>query len=572
MTSASSFSQAKHFLFISIFLLIVFILAVAVWYLPVLFKGYSAYIITPNALLGADIYQTGLYSMEGDLNILLSSTLIQEQGHLSASGNKLTSYLYAKVFEITGLPSANSFVLLSVFIHALTLLIFTGVVLYLFNSQTAFIFSLVYIFLPFNWLLPYRLGTYEFSLLFLSLFFLLYFRGIKEKYSYIYLPISGIFLALSCFSREALFLIVPFLLVFLYFKKVKRHLFYIFIPFFIITAIFWLPNIAHNSYLQLFTISAPAENKAADFAVYGHIYPDPYTYHFEKEEYLENIKEQIDNNRMVLMEEIDRIRGLKNMGIADISLFDRIRAGLMLGSRHISRFASLEHIGGPFIFLLILLGVWILRQKNKYLYQFFIYWFFSTIFLLAFVILAGRNHLIDFNWAIASLVALGLLFLAKLINGYFNLKEKKRFLVYAALLLLVLYNFVLASHVAWSRAYDNSENLIVEAYSNEIEKLDISDNDVIAVNLKTNGFYALCYLTDKSMVVFQSNTIKNLLEKKKLDFAFKEFGVKYILGYSDALSQQITEQTKVVNITSNSIEVNIEQVSRNKGFFMNLVR
>ncbi|MBU1255264.1 hypothetical protein KKH35_00135, partial [Patescibacteria group bacterium] len=401
--------------------------------------------------------------------------------------------------------------------------------------------------------------------------FLFYFYGIRQKNGYIYLIMAGASLALSCLSREALLLIVPFLLLFLWFEKQKKQLFYIFIPFIIIFAIFWLPNITHNSYLQLFTTHVSEENKSADFGFYGHVYPDPYTYHFKQEEFLTNLKNKIDNNEMVLMAEIDRIRELKNMGIADISLFDRIRTGLMFSSRHVFRFASLEDIGGPFILLLILLGLYSLRQKNRYLYQFFVYWIFSTVFLLAFVVLAGRNHLMDFGWAIALLISLGLMFLAKLISDYFNLEKKKQVFLYIALLFIILYHLVLVNHVAWSRVYDDSSNLMVQSYSQEVKKMDIADKDVIAVGLDSGAIYNLNYITNKSMVIFRPETIKNLLEENKLDWAFEQFGIKYILGYSDELSEEIINQADVVNVASDSLEPVIPEMSRNKGWLMNLV-
>ena len=232
-------NQVKYFLFISIFLLIVFILAVVVWYSPVLFKGYSAYIISTNTVLSQNLYQTGFYSIENDLNVFLSPNLIESQGHISAYGNKLTSLIYAQIFKITGLPQVSDFILLSIFIHALTLLIFTGVVFYLFDFKKALVFSLIYIVLPFNWTLPYKLASYEFTLLFLALFFLFYFYGIKQKkYNYFYLIISGIFLGLACLAKEATLLIAPFLFIFLLLKKQKRYLIYIFIPFSILLAIF----------------------------------------------------------------------------------------------------------------------------------------------------------------------------------------------------------------------------------------------------------------------------------------------------------------------------------------------
>ena len=572
MSEVFSSNRIKRSLWISLFLLAVFILAIAVWYGPVLFKGYAPYKLTNGPLLARNFYQSGFYSMENNLNVSLSSNLIEAQGNPSAGGNKLTVLLYSKAFEIIGLPEADNLIFLSIFIYALTLLIFTGTVLYLFNFRTALIFSLVYILLPFNWQLPYYFCVYEFALFFLSLFFLFYFYGIKQRHNSIYLIIAGIFLALACLSRETLLLIAPFLLVFLWVKQQKSRLFYIFIPFLILLGLFWLPDIKDNSYLQVFFTQTSEEVKSADFNYYGHVYPDPYTYHFEQKEFLENLQKQINENDLVLTKEIDLTRELKNMGILEISLVDRIRAGLMLGSRHIFRFISLEDIGGPFILFLILLGLYSLRRQNRSLYQFFLYWISSSIFLLAFIILVGRNHLMDFNWAIALLISLGILTLSKMIVDYFQFQRKKTMMIYMVILLAVLYHFVLVNHIAWSRAYDNNNNLIVEAYSQEVKKLGIADNDVIAVNLDSPSMYNLNYLTNKSVVVFKSETIENLLAKNKLNFAFEQFGVKYILGYSDELTEKIINQTDIVNIASNSLEPVVPEMSRNKSWFMNLVK
>ena len=401
----------------------------------------------------------------------------------------------------------------------------------------------------------------------MSLFFLLFFYGLKNKYNYIYIPISGIFLALACLSKEALFLIIPFFLLFLWFKKQKKSLLYIFIPFIIIFAIFWLPDISHNSYINLFSSNTSKEVKSADL----HLYPDPYTYYFGQEEFLADLQKKIDNNEIVLIEELDRIKELKNVGVGEISLLDRMRVGSIIGSRHIFRFISLEDIGGSFILFLILLGLCNLKQKNKYLYHFFIYWVISIIFLMSFIVLVVRNHLMDFNWAIALLISLGLVFLIKLISDYFNLKKKKQIFLYIALLFIIIYHLILVNHVTWSRIYDNSNVLKTQAYSQEIKKLNIADNDIIAINLNSDSMYSLNYLTDKSFVIFRSETIESLLKENKLNWAFEQFNVKYVLGYSDELNKKIIKQVDVVNIASDSIDSVEPDISRNKGWLMNLV-
>lgn len=572
MTHIFLTSRIKYSLLISVFLLAVFVLAAVVWYAPVLFKGYAPYKLTNGPILARNIAQSDVYSMENKLNVILASDLVKDQGNLSTGGDKLTFLLYGGVFKIIGLLEADDLIWLSIFIYALTLLVFTGLVLYLFDFKTALIFSLIYIVLPFNWHLPYYFCVYEFALFFLSLFFLFYFYGIKQNYKYIYLVLAGAFLALAGLSREALLLIAPFLIAYLWLKHEKRYLFCVFIPFFIILGLFWLPDIKNNNYLQIFFTQTSEEVRSADFTSYSHIYPDPYTYHFEQKEFLGNIQKQINENNLVLVKEIDLTRELKNLGIIEIGLIDRTKAGFMLGSRHIFRFISLEDIGGPFILFLILLGLYALKQKNRSLYQFFIYWFFSSIFLMSFIILVGRNHLMDFNWAIALLISLGLLTLTKIIINHFQFQTKKAMMIYPAILLAVLYHFVLVGHITWSRTYDNNNNLMVKAYSQEVKKLNIADNDVIAVNLDLPSLYNLNYLTNKSVVLFRPKTIEGLLFKNKLNFAFEQFNIKYVLGYSDELTEKIVNQADIINVASDSLEPAVPEMSRNKGWFMNLVR
>jgi len=550
----------------------IFVLAIIVWYSPVLFKGYPAYTISPNTLLARNLALTDSFSLENDLNILLSTDLIKEQGQLSNYGNKFTSFAYAEIFKVIRFLGENNFILLSIIIHALTLLIFTLTVLYLFNFKIAGIFSLIYIFIPFNWVLPYGPGSYEFALLFCSLFFMFYFLGNKEKQKPLFLIFSGLFLALAGLSKETFLLIAPFLFFYLLFYKKRTALVYIFVFFIAIFGAFWLPSALENTNIKLLFMNVPEQVKSSDFASYGHLFPDPYTYHFEQKEFLADLQNKIDNNKIALMMELDRIKELRNAGEREISLFDRARIGLVIGSRHVFRFISLEDIGGPFIFLLILLGLYSLRQKNRYLYQFFVYWVFSAVFLMSFVVLVGRNHLMDFNWAIALLISLGLIFLVKLINNYFDLKKKKQVFLYIVLLFVVVYHFISVNHVVWSRIYDNSNNLIVNAYSQEIKKINIANKDVIAIGLDSGSMYNLNYLTDRSMIIFRSETVKDLLEENKLDWAFEQFGVKYVLGYSDELSEEIISQADVINIASDSLEPVAIEISRNKGWLMNLVK
>ena len=152
--------------------------------------------------------------------------------------------------------------------------------------------------------------------------------------------------------------------------------------------------------------------------------------------------------------------------------------------------------------------------------------------------------------------------------------EKKKIIYLVQILVLgaLIYNFVLANHVLLGRIYDDTSVLEMENYSKLIKSLDISNEDVIALDLHGGSLYHLNYLTDKSMVIFREKTVKSLIEKNELKSAFEEFNIKYIIGYPEDLSNEIIKRTEIVNISSGPIEAVLPDVSRNKGWLMNLMK
>lgn len=569
----------KNIIKITILGAVVFFLAISVWYSLVLFKGYAPYgVEVGTVILGRNLAQTGVYGAENDLNVLLSSNLVKNQAHISAQGNKLAALLYGEFFKIMGPLSEENLVLFSISLHALSLVIFTLTIFYLFGFKLSLIFSLIYILLPFIWQLPYHLGTYEFALLFFSFFFLFYLCGIKQKRNYIYLGISGIFFALACLSRETLLLFAPFLFIYLWTAKQKRYLLYIFIPFIALFGCLWLPNAlmtgdGGNVNLLHFTTNAPEKLKSADFSRYGHLFPDPYTYHFNKEEFLKDYQNQLDSEKIDFSTKAYLIKSASNIGIRSPGFLERIKVGLVLFSDHLLNFFSLEKIGGPFIFLLMILGIYSLRQKNKYLYVFALGWIFSTIFLLSFFILAARSHLMDFGWVIALFISLGLTTLIKILNEYFGFKQKKSIILSIIIIVMLLHHLLLINHTAWHKLFDRHRiDSLVMVYSQKIEEFNVPDESVIACPLEISHLYRLNYLNNKSLVIFRIETIEDLLDNGKLNSAFEKFEVKYILGYPDELSKKIINQTQSANITNNLSEFSQINASPNKVWLLDLIR
>lgn len=559
---------------ITVFLLAVFFLAVGVWYSPIIFKGYPIQGVSKEIVLARNYYQSGILADQNDLNVTLAPSLVKKEGHPLVLFEYLGSFFYAQIFKITGIPDYHNLVLISLILCALVLVLFTILTLHLFNIKVAAVFSLIYIFSPIGWSLSQSQGDYEFCLLFWALCLIFYFLGIKKtkqsrnKLNNLFFAISGIFLALSALSAEVTLVFALAFFIFLVVKKLKKQLLYIFIPFIILLIIFWLPSVisGENRYLTLFSHKAPEKSV---FSVYTHVFPDPYTYYFEKEEFLGKIKDQ----DLGWIENLQTKKDLTNYGFAGIGFFERIKVGFYILFQHISRFFSLEDFGGPFILLLWILGMIYLKKKNVFLYKLFIYWIGISLFVFSFVILVGRNHLMDFIWPIILGVVLGSFYILQIVKNHFQIKDKKALILDVIIIGLILYSLLLVNHVVLGRKYDKDSVPRSMVYAQEIKKLDIEDMEVIAIPEDFPGQAdTLNYLSNKSLVIFRSSTLNRLLEEDKIKQALEAFDVKYILGYSDELSGRITAETEVINIASNSLEIDIGEISAGKSFFMNIVR
>ncbi|MFH2013665.1 MAG: hypothetical protein ABIJ17_01710 [Patescibacteria group bacterium] len=564
----------KKKLLITIFLLVLFILAVVIWYSPILFKGYSVQPISQDILLARNYSQTGVLAIHDNQGVVISSSMIEERGRYLLASQYLRSFFFAKIFNVIGVPSYNNLILLSIILYALVLLLFVVLILYLFNFKVAIVFSLIYIFSPIGWGLSRILGGYEFCLLFFALFFIFYFIGIKKtekyqnKFNNLFFIISGIFLSLSVLSREATLVFALVFFIFLFIKKFKQQLVYVFVPFILLLIIFWLPSFlsGENIYLSLLTNQPINE---ADSLAQLHIFPDPYTYYFEKEEFLQKFR----NQNLGWSENVETRKILTNFGFEQINLFNRIKVGFYLLFQHTSRFFSLEDFGGPFFALLLILGLIYLRNKYKFLYQISLYWGIISLFVFAFVILVSRNHLMDFIWLLILLITLGLFYLIYIIKDYFKLKGKKAIFFNVIVIGLVLYHLILINHVLLGKIYDDDFMPRSMTYAQEIKEFNIIDTDIIAISGDFPGQgITLNYLTDKSFVIFKESTLEKLLKEGKTKKAFEAFGVKYILGYSDELSKKIINQAEVINIASQSLKIDIREISENKSFLMNLIR
>jgi hypothetical protein len=347
----------------------------------------------------------------------------------------------------------------------------------------------------------------------------------------------------------------------------------LFIPVGLILTIFWLPAIwrGTNDYAKLFVSETQTADQYSDFWYYNHIFPDPYSYHFNRQQTIDKLDQDLISQDSSLVYKLDRLKIGKNMGLRPLNLFEWLAVGTNNLLEHISKYFTIEYIGGPMVSLLLVLGFIEMRKRHCDIYRWFLLWLVATPFLIAYIVLASRNHLMDFSFAIAVLVSLGLIGLSETISRQY-FADKYRRLIGVSLLALTVYGLILANHVYLGRGYDNNPNLGLQFLADKINQANISNETVIAVG-ERSSHPVLNYLTGKSVVYFNPNTIKQLVGEHELQDAFDKFNVKYLAGFDASTTEIILENSSTTNIAVwPDVDKLAPVVSDTKSWLMNLVR
>jgi len=566
---------SKPWAILAISLPFAFVCVTAIWLAPIAFKGYPAIQPEWHMVISARNYaQHGIVGSEDALNRVVSPDTVASSVQTSSLGNKLTSVCYGLLFRLFGDIDWRTLYLLAIIISALSAIIFTIVVFRLLGLIPALLFPFVYAFLPFNAEQSQFVGTYEFSLLFFSLFCLLYFGRFKAKLENYLLPAAGIFLALAGLAREAMYVFVPILGLWLLYKREWKKILLIFIPAAIVILGLPLAFGWHgDDYIKLLTNQeqgAAAVRPYSDFDYYSHLYPDPYTYQFERQAYLAAYKDRISSAGFPAR--IDLLKSANNMGEMKISLWQRFLIGSNNLLAHLARFFSLEVIGGPLVFLMIVFGWWKLRGDKNDLFWLTAWWIGGMTFILSYATLVIRSHLMDYGWLLAALVAFGLYSLRPIVNDLF-LKRSVQAAAFIFVILMFLYSMVLSDRVYWAQSYGNSDFPTMEYLSAQISNYDFSATGVgtIAVGCR-DGHNFFNFTTGKTFIYFDPETVKSLAADNKLNAAFADFGVKYIACFDEADSELILKNSSAKNISSWPQSRVVPAVSSGQSFFLNLVR
>lgn len=534
----------KNIIIVTIFIIFIVSLFRIV---PALYMQYPPSGIYENLILARNLALYGEYKMESDKNIILSSSRIEKEGVQSSLGNKLTPILYSWIFKNFNWAGTNAPVYFSIFLYAFSGVFLFLTVLKLFSVQggpasggdykLAVIFSVFYIFTPVVWLGSLFIGGYEFALFFFSLGLLIYFysdfNNAREypnkinKINYLLLAIALIFLSLAALSRNAYLISIPPILIYDFFKtkSFKRLLWLVFPVLLIIGGFNYFDAVKGNVNYYL-------SGQIGSFTTYGHLFRDPYTYQFEKDQYLEFVRNIHDP---------DISEFLLKYGYV-IPIKERLSMYFNSAVFYPKKILFAAYFGGPLLILLIIFGaIYLYRNKRGIFNYFCLFWL--AFWYLSLVVLKTNNwdHFLEISFPMVLMMSLGFRWLTDKLG--WSIHNKK--FCYMGLFLFIFAQIILANVWLLREAYKSSSLVKYPTMIEGAKQAGLTENDVAAVGFHQTVPEILNYYIDKSYVYFAPETIEKLLKENKLKEVFEYFGVTRFIGYDDETSKEIFRQTGI---------------------------
>ena len=510
-------------------LIFIFLLSLAVRYQPIWHKGYPSDVNANSLILARNLSLTGEYSLEDEKNIILSSDLIKAKGVDSNYPNKLTSVLGRYIFDFFGFNQEFP-IHVSLLVFALTNVLLFLLILKLFNFYLAFLFSLFDIFMPFVIRGSSIAGFYEWAMLFFVAALLIYLTGKKKGFFKLFF--SGLFFGLAFLARNAfLFSFVPFLIYDFWKNRSYKRVIVFFLSFVLVLgtySVFNLPDASSNLYFSTFF-------GKSDIGYEGHLFPDPYTYHFEKEEFIKSIESPTGEQILFLQ----KYEGSVNLSQKISSYFNSFKF-------YVREVFRIINLGGVLILFLLILGAtYLYKKKNPLLKLFYIWigiWFISLIVLKT----SNWDHFLEIRFPIVLLVSLGVYWISKFIWGL-GIKDKFKYLWIIIFVLTITLHFVEANRWTFHEIYNTSRmDNVLKMVEVVKQKQNNQQHDVIGVGSSQKAADVLNYYTDQSVIYFSPQTVEKLLSENRLDWAFEQFGITHVIGYDSELNREIINQTGVM--------------------------
>lgn len=417
----------------------------------------------------------------------------------------------------------------------------------LFTVQVAWLSTIILSLLPLYWIEALRLSGYSFALFFLFLGFAL-FLALWPRSRMAAIGTFGICFGAVLGSRDAFMTFIPWFVCAYVLEerhRLRRAVVETCIFLAVAYVIFTLPLLfnvlhTHGSSMERMSILLPSLSRTVPTP--GHLYPDDYTYEFERAAFDERLREEMRSASFLVRQQNAKM--FYHYSIVRSGAITRLKNSIWLFLNAWPALFMEDTVGGPFLWLFIIPGIIVLARERRNLLLRITGLWLSMELLLRFFFVFGRDHLMDVGWILAVLAAVGMVTVAE--SLHVRWRRPSLAVLIAGIIVFVGAQLVTTNRKQFARLYAHSE--IPEMYAAAEILGHVAKDAVIAHPRK----YHLFTFSDRTNVNINGGTVDRLSEEGRLLAPFRQYGVTHIIGYDEAQTKEIlaaVPRIKVIPLT-----------------------
>lgn len=413
----------------------------------------------------------------------------------------------------------------------------------LFDARVAWFSTVILALLPMYWLEALRLSGYSFGLFFLFLG-VAFFLALRPFGRIAAVVAFGICFGATLGSRDAFLALLPwFVCAYIWEERHRLVRAGVEVCIFLVMAYvsFALPllfNAMHvrGSFTERAVVLLPSFERTIPTP--GHLYPDNYTYVFERAAFDARMRQQMDTATFLVRQQNAKM--FYHYGVIKSGVVSRLKNSGWLFLNALPALFMEDTVGGPFLWLFIIPGIIVLARERRTFLMLLVGLWLSMEFLLRFVLVFGRDHLMDVGWSLTPLAAVGIAVVAESVHA--RLRRFSVTTIIAGIMLLVSAQLVTTNRKQLARLYAHSE--VPEAYV-AAEELEHVPKDAVVAHPRMHHLFTF---SDRTNVSINKVTVDWLSEESRLSAPFRHYGVTHIMGYSVEQTQKILAAVPQVRV------------------------
>jgi len=512
-------------------------LLLCLWVTPVLFAGFPYQF--PGLLPARNFAATELFSLFDGLGRLLSTQLLPIEGVSSTADGRLSTVLFALISSWVPWNNFIGWTVVSAVVTAFSLMFFWLAAAKIFGVRAAWVATLLLGLSPLMWQQALTVDNYTFAFFFLFAS-LASFVWLEERSLWGALVVSGLLLGCSVASKDVFLIFLPwYLCVYLWVERRawKRGVIGIVLFGAFAGAVYLAPYIG-----DIRTLGYPANQNLArvwpgaeelENATYLHLYPDPYTYFFDRERFdQEHLSQVAQWSWLARMQEQ---KTLINYGLRSGFLLSLANGGwLFLNS--IPSFFQQARVGSVALWLFLIPGFFFLWKRERRCTLLLLGLVVSSYAIITFVLHYEREHLMDVLWVFMLFAGVGVGVVSDALAP--SLGRVRSGLLLTGVLLVLGIEMLQANRLELARLYGASTVPVALAQAEVLKALP--DDAVVALCEHPTRMMDLKLLSDRTLVLFSEETVERLRADGMLRNALDAFGVTHLFGYSEDLSARLS--------------------------------